>query len=86
MTFDRPKGGFTQSKIEHYGVGAWCCYDTVEFCLRDSYGSDKVDFSIFCKLDGEDRHMQNFTTVHMTKEQVAELIRYLEEGITEGKQ
>ena len=85
MTFDRPKGGFTQSKIEHYGVGAWCCYDSVEFCLRDSYDG-KMEFSVFCKLDGEDRHMQNFTTVRMTREQIRELIRYLEEGITEGKQ
>ena len=89
MTFDRPKGGFAKTEINHYGVGAWCCYDSVEFRLQNEVADNTGNtytLVVFGRLDGKDRHMNNYTEIFMKKEQVAELIRYLEERITEGKQ
>ena len=84
MTFDRPGGGFTVTEIAHLGVGARCCYDTVEFEVRKASSNDRYLLYVFGKLDGDDEHMYNGTEISMTKKQLTELADYIK--ITMGEQ
>jgi len=80
MTFDRPKGDFAVSKIQHMGVSASCCYEESEFEIRKE-GSHYF----FCTF-GEtgaagERYMDNSLEVHMTKEQLLELSDYIRNSV-----
>ena len=77
MTWYRPKGGFAVTEIAHLGVGARCCYDTVEFAIREESSNDRYLLYVFGKLDGDDEHMYNGTEISMTKEQLIELAEYI---------
>ena len=77
MTYKRPKGGFAKTELNHYGVGAWRCYDSTEFELRGANGM--FTLWIFGKTDGDDKYMNNYTNILMDREQVMELARYLDE-------
>ena len=75
--FGDPEGGHAKTKLSHYGIGAWCCYKSVDFRLGCN-GSDSYTFYVFGNLEGKDEYMENHTEVFMTREQVLELIKYLE--------
>lgn len=77
MTFDRPGGGFAVTEIAHLGVGARCCYNTVEFAVREELSNDRYLLYVFGKLDGDDEHMYNGIEISMTKEQLTELADYI---------
>ena len=81
--FGRPEGGFAKTEVSHYGVGAWCCYNSVEYEIRKHERSDTYSLFVFGQLEGKDEHMNNYTEVFMTREQVLELIKYLEKRVSE---
>ena len=76
MTFDRPKGEFAVSNISHLGVSARCCYNEVEFEVRDDRGTMYLYFFGKPRAD-EDRYMDNSIEVMMTKEQMLDLSDYI---------
>lgn len=85
MTFGRPEGGFAKTEVKQYGASAYYCYDVVEFCLQNKAAYDNIyTLTVLGRLDA--KNMIGCTEIFMKKEQVLELIRYLEKRITEGDQ
>ena len=75
MTFDRPQGGFTVSEIEHLGVKARCCYNSVEFEVRRMGNSTYL--YVFGQLENEERYLNNYLEIRMTEAQMLELARFI---------
>ena len=78
MTLYRPKGGFAVTEIAHLGVGARCCYNSVEFAIREEASEgERYNLYVFGKLKGDDCHIYNGTEISMSKEQLIKLAEYI---------